>query len=265
MELSNLPDDILTRIGTHVGKLCGIKDFLALSSTSKRFKRLLMDSESTVSEVIHIRTSQIIENDSVDNLLFAAGSSPPEIHTLKHLSFFESVANHKILEENRIYGRNGDILDYAPMDVTAGRPFTQRTSHLEGIEVKLANKDTIELILGVQDVLKHFPSATVVLEAHSGVQTPAGMADLYANYRADVVRDVMVMGAEELEDRFTTNGWGSKITQQASESEHPYAALAKQGMGWVEVYLRFPGRDGSNDEGLELPPRPEFYAHVKKS
>ncbi len=263
MELSNLPDDILVRIGTHVGKLCGIKDFLALSSTSKRFKRLLTDSESTVSEVIRIRISQINDDAAVQNLLSAAGSSPPDVRTLKQLSFFESVANHKILQENRIYGRNGDILDYAPMDTTS-RPFHERSSHLEGIEVKLANKDTIALILGVQDVLKHFPSATVVLEAHSGAQTPGGIADLYSNYRGDVVREVMTMGAEELLDRFTTNGWGSKVTQQAAKSEHPYAALAKQGMGWVEVYLRFPDIDGSNNEGLELPPRPEFYAHVKK-
>jgi len=45
---SMLPDELQVLIGKSVAKLCGVRDFVALSSVSKRTKRLLLDSQETV-------------------------------------------------------------------------------------------------------------------------------------------------------------------------------------------------------------------------
>jgi hypothetical protein len=40
-----LPDGVLVRIGMSVAKLCGIRDYVLLSRTSKRLQKLLIRSE----------------------------------------------------------------------------------------------------------------------------------------------------------------------------------------------------------------------------
>ena len=253
MDLATLPDDVLVRIGTSVAKLCGIKDYVTLSKTSRRINRLLMDKETTIPEVIRINTSIIHRDSSVNKLV--VNSSLPPIETLEQLSFYEHAAKIKLLHENRIYGKYGDPIDYAPPEHLVSNP--NRTSHLDGIQVRLGNQHDIDFISGIQTMLKKYPTADVVLEAHSGSETPGRMAKLYSIYRGDVVRECMALGADHLLSKFTVRGHGSQISDLVAQSTHPYGEVARQGLGWVEIYVRLPGRDG--DYGLELPPRPIFY------
>jgi hypothetical protein len=48
VEWSTLPDEIQVLIGKSIAKLCGVRDFIALSSVSQRTKRLLLNSQETV-------------------------------------------------------------------------------------------------------------------------------------------------------------------------------------------------------------------------
>lgn len=254
MDLSTLPDDVLVHIGTSVAKLCGIKDYVTLSKTSRRINRLLMDQEATIPEVIRIKTSFINQDSSVSKLV---KSSLPAVWTLEQLSFYEYAAKINLLQENRIYGRYGDPIDYAPPEFLVSNP--NRTSQLDGIQVRLGKQQDIDFITGVQAMLKHYPKAEVVLEAHSGTETPDDIAKLYAIYRGDVVRECMALGAEHLLSKFTVRGHGSNIANMVAHSSHPYSEVARKGLGWVEVYVRLPGHNSESDYGLELPPRPIFY------
>jgi len=91
---SMLPDDIVVKIGKSVAKLCGLRDFVSLSRASKRLKRLLIDSEETVSDVIRIRI------DCSYSSYFL--SSPFAVRTLEQMGFYEScvaAGHHYLLEE----------------------------------------------------------------------------------------------------------------------------------------------------------------------
>ena len=54
--LESLPDDVIVRIGTSVAKLCGIQDLVFLSRASKRLKKILVDSQENLTEIIRVRT-----------------------------------------------------------------------------------------------------------------------------------------------------------------------------------------------------------------
>lgn len=91
---SMLPDDIVVKIGKTVAKFCGLRDFVFLSRASKRLKRLLTDSEETVSDVIRIRI------DCSYSSYFL--SSPCSVCTLEQMGFYEScvaAGHHYLLEE----------------------------------------------------------------------------------------------------------------------------------------------------------------------
>jgi hypothetical protein len=43
--------------------------------------------------------------------------------------------------------------------------------------------------------------------------------------------------------RITIRSWGKRLAEKASESQHPYGKKAREGRGWVEIFLRMEGRD----------------------
>ena len=279
MEFSMLPDEILVTIGTSVARVCGIQDFVYLSMASKRLKKLLVDSEATVSEVIRIRSSRI---DATASAMLLPSSSPSSswpigIHTLEQLRFYESVVgqhHHNLLEENRV--------------------------HFEFAELEI-DSSSIDLIETVQRLLQKHPSASVVLDAHCGTPAPSEIAWLYSHYRGNVVYEAIVAAVNpcitttmsfdvtatttataassttttattakmvpDLHDRIRVRAWGKTVSEQASRSQHPFGERARDGRGWVEVFLRMEGNNDSNNGGpqdrvLELPPRPGFYQTV---
>jgi len=240
--LTILPDEMLVRIGISVAKLCGIQEFISFSQVSKRMKRLLMDSEATLSNVIRVRIRQsTVPLSSVD----AAA-----IRNLPQLAFFESLVQHNIFQENRV--------------------------HFEFADLQIADSDSIALVKAVRSILSKYPFASVILEAHCGTPAPTEVAWLYSHYRGKVVRTAIVSGTGSLDEddndeavedpqlrgRVGIRAWGKMVTEIVSQSQHPYRELARQGRGWVEVYMRIESSISSTERILEFPPRPDFYSQT---
>jgi hypothetical protein len=65
----------------------------------------------------------------------------------------------------------------------------------------------------------------------------------------------VTVSAEALRDRIEVNAWGRRVAFAARASLHPYSELAKEGKGWVELYVKL--------GDMELPPRPDFYGTMQ--
>jgi hypothetical protein len=69
--------------------------------------------------------------------------------------------------------------------------------------------------------------------------------------------------------RLSVHNWGKLITRRASQSNHPHGKQAREGHGWVDVYIRLQGSGGDDEMKnsllIELPPRPFFYNNVKET
>ena len=157
-------------------------------------------------------------------LLPSFTSTPMMVHTLQQLAFLEYILEHKFLDENRFHPRLG---------------------------------------AKVQEILNRFPSATLVLDAHSGrrellATTPYGYFDYRAKhaYERIVSSENNDTGASISPERVRIRVWGRTVAEKASESDHPYSMTAKKGKGWVEFFFQL---TDANGETLELPPRPDFY------
>ena len=64
--------------------------------------------------------------------------------------------------------------------------------------------------------------------------------------------------------RFHVTPRGMQIAEAAAASEHRFGNVARQGKGWVELFVCLPAgvSDGDDDGGvvaLEMPNRPSFY------
>ena len=243
LQLSMLPEEILVRIGTSVAKLCGIRDFVSLSLVSKRMKRLLIDSEATIADVIRIRAKRINQSSFVSSPI-----KPMKIRTLEQLTFFETVVRHNIFQENRV--------------------------HFDFADLQVADSDSMALIKVVRTILNRYPAVSVILEAHCGTPAPTEIAWLYSHYRGKVVRRALVSVEEkeiewladapmeedsQIRGRVGIRAWGKMVMEIVSQSQHPYGELARQGRGWVEIFLRMEQDSPEADRILEFPSRPDFY------
>jgi hypothetical protein len=265
--LESLPDDVIVRIGTSVAKLCGIQDLVFLSRASKRLKKILVDSQENLTEIIRVRTlggcSMQLPSSS------PATPMTQNISTLEQLAFYEIVAGHNLLEENRIIGTIG--------------------CHNEDDIIEIF--DTINLhfclnlvVLALEKLLPRFPSFTVVLDAHCGTEV-INNNDNNNSERTDAyyhgckvhktIRDNLShndnnsnINDDDMDDRFLIRPWGRRVAKRASTSEHPHGGLAQKGKGWVDVFFCLGDRDRDRSATttsttsallLELPPRPEFY------
>lgn len=57
--------------------------------------------------------------------------------------------------------------------------------------------------------------------------------------------------ASILRSRIEVNAWGRRVAQAVRTCTHPHGELAREGKGWVEIYLRL--------GDLELPRKPDYY------
>lgn len=245
----DLPNELLVRIGASVAKLFDLRDYISLSMVSKRWKHLLVDSKTTVAEIIRIRLLRLRSNE--DGVV--------AIRTLQQLNVYETIRKQPFcVAENRVH------FDFADLNVE--------------------DKASIDLIENVRTILKTHKTVSVILEAHCGTPAPAEIAWEYSHYRGRVVSAAIVRGtkclpfplsqtdndellaiydSDNLLDRIHIRAWGKMITQAASQSKHPYGELARKGRGWVEIFLRLD--DPENGETiLELPSRPEFYNNTRR-
>ena len=120
--LESLPDDVLVAIGLSVAKLCGARDYLALSKTSNRLQHLLVDSHETVHEILRFKTAWMHRslalpswcNNSKNNSKSRQSrcrqtttrSAAPAVvaQSLEQLQVYESLESLELLEEHRILG-----------------------------------------------------------------------------------------------------------------------------------------------------------------
>jgi hypothetical protein len=243
-KFSMLPDEILVHIGKSVTRVCGIQDFIFLSRTSKRLRHLLMKPK-TIAEIME-RENQRILGERSSWLLPSCTSTPIVAKTLEQLAFYDRIKEHNFLEENRFN-----------------------------------NNPKLNLGWKIRNLLQQHPTATVVLDAHSGrgeimAITPYGMFD----YRAKHAYDTIVLPDSGISsERLRIRTWGRAAADVCAESHHPYHTKARKGKGWVEFFLELRSSsnnsnsnsnsnlgsnpDDESDHLLELPPRPDFYKHLE--
>lgn len=68
---------------------------------------------------------------------------------------------------------------------------------------------------------------------------------------AEEVDSIADDDGDELDEWIVVNAWGRRISNAATTSSHRYGGIARQGRGWVEIYL--------NMGELEIPSHPAFY------
>jgi hypothetical protein len=265
LEMLMLPDDVIVHIGKSVATFCGIQDFVCLSLTCKRFQKLMIDSKETVSEVIRIRTRTSLSDTS--GMLMPR---PVSIHTLEQLSFYESVTRLNLLADNRIC-ENPNLQEDTRV-------------HFEYADLVIDNAKSnakSDLFSAVRAILERHPSASVVLDAHSGIPAPEKVALLYSHVRGRVVLEAIMSGENpvvtderirkgysitpnmELQNRISLRAWGKSVSTIVSQSKHPFRSMAIKGRGWIEIYLRMENNDPNM--GIVLPPRPKYYNRVART
>ena len=231
LQLESLPEEILMCIGKVVAELCSVRDFVFLARTSKQFHRILMDKE-IVSSVLETG------NDRIFNDVFPQDYSVTTARNLEELSLCEGVVEAKIkglLKDNRVY-------------------YDQK------VVVDPAHANFLIQIIGV--TLMNNPSALVILDAHSGMETPIeesmGTSEIMGKEFCMNFRNVFENEGEEvvawLKSRVRLRPWGFMAVSNALESQDAHGNNIRQGKSWVEVYFRM-----GDIEGVELPPRPDYY------
>ncbi len=183
----------------------------------------LLMRKETINIVLEEANTRFQRNRS-SLLLPSLTDSPMMVHSLQQLAFLECVLDHTFLEENRFHARFG---------------------------------------AKVREILNRFPSAALLLDAHSGdgdlmAITPYGHFD----YRAKHAYEKIVSSNNNTDEtsispeRVRIRVWGRTVAEPASESDHPYGIKARKGKGWVEFFFQLEDASGNT---LELPPRPDFY------
>jgi hypothetical protein len=235
-----VPDETLVEIARW---LPTAKDIIQLTRTCRRMKTLI-DTPAVVSQVLQER------------------HIPSSLSTWEHMAWYERMATFGLLKENRIGFQMAsvDILD---------EDHEEDEGEDDGASATI--RGNLQRVDKVRILLQAFPRLRVTVDSHCGTFGPLGIAGTFSRARGMVVVDELtrsghsnsntgedadgdsVMGA--LVDRVTLNAWGRRISDHAAMvgggSTHPYTTLAKQGKGWVEMYLDL--------DGIELPCRPDFY------
>mmetsp|Transcript_43315 Transcript_43315/g.77844 ORF Transcript_43315/g.77844 Transcript_43315/m.77844 type:complete len:694 (-) Transcript_43315:365-2446(-) len=134
-------------------------------------------------------------------------------------------------------------------------------------------------ILKIVDIMKQHPRVSVRLDSHCGTLAPSGISSWFSRARGLRVQNAicdttnnMGMGTNDNnrhspidQSRVNVVAWGKRIsTVVARSSDHPFRVDAREGRGWVELYLEVPGsREG--DEIMVFPPRQQYYDDVGSS
>jgi outer membrane protein OmpA-like peptidoglycan-associated protein len=221
--LLQLHDDALISIGEYVGKLYGPETYVRLGQTCKRMKRLLLPddedaSAQTIQNIIRLRMAH-----------YTAQRLMPRdfsINSLKDLAVFETWCETPLHDDNRI-------------------PF-----QFASVNIHEGMRDKIFAIIGI---MKRYGSVRVQLDSHCGIIAPNSVASSFSRSRGHSIKRVL-----DDPSRVEVIGWGKRIANKVARSNtHPFGELARQGRGWVEVYIVL--GDGDDNSNIMLPPRHEYY------
>ena len=214
--LDALPDDILIVLGCWVANH-DIHSLVMLQRTCQRFHRILSEPEN-LTKITQER------------------NAPDFASTLGELNFYVALEDAGLIQENRIG------FDFASLDIESDEG--SKDSDLKGSTSRIR---TIRRLLG------RFWECSVTLDAHCGTLAPSLIAPGFSQARGMVVCEA-ILGEhfdETSDERVVLNSWGRRVTDVARLSSHRFGDLARQGKGWVEIYVKL--------GDLELPLRPDYW------
>ena len=227
-DLMALPEDLIVRVGAIVANLCGVKDYLSLSLSSKRLHGLLLASKDTETEVCDTANAFWEKNRSTMRLP-KFSSSVTKIQNLEELALYQRVRDLNLLHDNRLF------MEFWP-----------------------------EVVKAARSILRQFPSVVLVLDAHCSDEDLLEY-DSYS-YADDAYNDIMdghdgafenVSENEVISgDRLRFRCWQNQVVEAACKASHPYF-LDYWCQSWVEVTVYM--RNINTGNILALPPRPDYY------
>ena len=188
-------------------------------------------------------------------------TSNDAVRTLQQLSLLLKLQEEGFLKENRIG------FDYASTDVDIDNSDDDGDERNDDEEVSIDRairktkvRKSLDRIYLISRLMTKFPSLIVRVDAHCGTIAPSGIAGSFSQARGMAVRyalencfDEIYTGNEiDVTDRIHIQAWGRRVAlAAASQRSHPFGDLARQGKGWVELYVQL--------DGMQLPQRPSFY------
>ena len=234
--IETLSDDLLVRIGISVGELCGVKDYVSLMKTSKRFHRLLTD-KVTQSTLIEKENERILDQISrLDNF----GSTmviDKKATSLVELQLCQTMARLKqqgFVDNNIYLNAFSDFYD----------------------------SDYVDFALwSIGYILLSNPSVVLILDSHCIHDAPGfipneiseDMGLTLANALEKRLEEMTGMDASWLTRRVKIRALGFSV---ASVIQNQFLSAKKlnANLGWVQVYFRI-----GVISGFELPLRPNYY------
>lgn len=187
------------------------------------------------------------------------------VRTLPQLALFLKLKKGGFLEENRIgfdYASTEIEMDDDDDDDCDDNSENQEDAIGRAIR-NTKVKGSLERIYLISHLMIIFPSMTVRVDAHSGTIAPSGIAESFSRTRGIAVRyklencfvDIYQGNEVDVADRITVQSWGRRAALEvAAQASHPFGDLARQGKGWVEIYVDL--------DGMQVPSRPSFYNGV---
>ena len=121
----------------------------------------------------------------------------------------------------------------------------------EGADVRLRAGSLARCDEFASLMLRH-SALTVSVEAHTGRNAPEFYAPSFTAVRAGRIANKLAAAGVD-PDRISARGWGKVIAIAANWQPGIESARA-------ELFFRLPPAAGATTEGLELPPRPAYYA-----
>ena len=109
-----------------------------------------------------------------------------------------------------------------------------------------------EKLFAIINIMERFPSITVQLDSHCGIIAPNSVATSFSRSRGEAVCNVLRCHPPS---RVQVTGHGKRVANRIARcSSHPLGELAREGRGWVEIYIVM------EEEGRRfLPSRNEYY------
>lgn len=230
-----LPPEMIVSISMFLD----VEEFVNFQKCNQQTHRLLKES-------IPVYIRQRTLNDAVG--------------TLPQLSLLLKLKEKGFLEENRIG------FDYASTDIALDSNNDDEHDNSENEEDSIERhiqrtkvRNSIERIHLISHMMAKFPSLVVRVEAHAGTIAPSGISESFSRTRGLAVRyalencfDDLYTGNEiDVTDRIHMQAWGRRISAVAAQMTHPFGDLARQGKGWVDIFVEL--------DGMQVPPRPSFY------
>ena len=151
--MESLPEEILVKIGIAVATICGLRDFLSLTRTSKHLRDVLWESEETREQrAIRIRQYVI---PRLTGSRAAQALSRGNLKSLQQLHILESLVKHNVLEHNAVLYLDGGYNHLRYNEYKRTFPYPNRI--LETLN-NLAN--------AMEELIPEHPNLKFIIETH---------------------------------------------------------------------------------------------------